>query len=63
MFGPPARAVTDASIDRGIAKLLQPYLSLVCKFLDNLNTPDPTGKLRQNRRLVTQAGTDLENAF
>lgn len=46
VLGPSARAVTDAKTDCGVTKPAQSHLSRAGKFLDNLDTPHPAGKLR-----------------
>jgi hypothetical protein len=48
VLGSPARAVTNAKTDCGVAKPAQSHLSHAGKFLDNLDTPHPAGKLRQD---------------
>ena len=62
VLAPATRPVSDADGDIGAAELAQVRFGLACQLLHDFDAPHPTGKLGQDRGLIAQPGSDLEDA-
>src|SRR5580692_57520 len=63
VLAPATRPVSDADGDIRAAELAQVRFGLACQLLHDFDTPHPTGKLGQDRGLIAQPGSDLEDAL
>src|SRR6202045_2807736 len=63
VLAPATRPVSDADGDIRAAELAQVRFGLACQLLHDFDAPHPTGKLGQDRGLIAQPGSDLEDAL
>jgi hypothetical protein len=61
VLGPAVKAVSQAKLDVAAALARQPLLGLLGELFDDLDAVDLAHQRREDRRLIAQAGADLQD--